>query len=227
MLGPSVEGGNATHRKAGLEMSVCDPEGFREPGEIGEGVAPPAERRSLLTSRVSWRSALAVILAIVVLRLWVVESVIVDGSSMSRTLLSEEWVLVLKPLRPHRFSVVVFTDPQEKTTAIKRVVGMPGDGVERLPDPGQGRVRPRRPIVVNGTSYDEPYAWYTGHGIIRAVTVPDDCYYVLGDNRGDSVDSRAYGPIPRDSVRGVAVAVVYPFSRMRTIVSEAEPVAVE
>jgi signal peptidase I len=173
----------------------------------------------------SWRGALAVVLAVVALRLWVVESVIVDGDSMTDTLKSGEWALVLKPLAPHRFSVIVFTDPQEDTTVIKRVIGMPGDTVERLPGPGEGVVPPERPIVIDGVAYYEPYAWYTGHGIIRTVTAPEDSYYVMGDNRGDSMDSRAYGAVPREKVKGVAVAVVYPFSRLRKIVSEAEPAA--
>ena len=206
-------------------MSVYDREEFDEVGKLQEAPPVPEESRSLLTSRVSWRGALAVILAIVVLRLWVVESVIVDGASMSSTLLTNEWVLVLKPLRPHRFSVIVFTDPQEQTTVIKRVIGMPGDTLGRLPEPGRPQVAPQAPITINGAPYYERYARYTGHGIIQTVTVPEDSYYVLGDNRGDSVDSRTYGPVKRSSVRGVAVAVVFPFSQMRMIPTNAEPAA--
>lgn len=208
-------------------MSEERPVGWEEAREFTGAPPRPPAPRSLLASRVSWRGALAVILAIVALRLWVVESVIVDGDSMADTLKSGEWVLVLKPLAPHRFSVIVFTDPQEETTVIKRVIGMPGDTVERLPDPGEGVVPPERPIVINGVPYHEPYAWYTGHGIIQTVTAPEDGYFVLGDNRGDSVDSRAYGPVPREKVKGVAVAVVYPFSHLRKIVSEAAPAAEE
>lgn len=202
-------------------MSVYGDEGYEESTEREIAPLTPVERRSLLTSRVSWKSALAVMLAVVVLRLWVVESVIVDGASMSRTLLPNEWVLVLKLLRPDRFSIIVFIDPQEDTTAIKRVIGLPGDVISRLPNTPEGNVRPGTPILINGRSYREPFARYPGPGIIPETTVAEDSYYVAGDNRGDSVDSRRYGPITRDRVRGVAVAVVYPFSKMRMITPEA------
>jgi len=214
-------------------MSLYDLDPY-EPGQVEHPDAPPPAppkpepRRSLLLRRLSWRDVLLVVLVIVVLRLWVVETVIVDGASMSPTLLPDEWVLVLKPLSPHRFSVVVFNDPEERETVIKRVVGLPQDAVGGVPiaRPQQEGALPFREsrLEVNGTVYNEPYAPST-FGNIRATTVPEGEYYVLGDNRDVSVDSRRYGPVAASSVRGVAVAVVYPFSHMRRISSStAEPI---
>ncbi len=211
-----------THEHDDLET------GFAERWELPPPpVAPePPPRRSLLTMRLSWKGIVLVVFAVVALRLWVMESVIVDGTSMSGTLLPNEWVLVLKPLRPHRFSVVVFRDPQEGVPVIKRVVGFPEDEVSSVvaeqSDEFPSLVRSW--LQVNGTVYDEPYARSTG-GSIRDTKVPPDSYYLLGDNRDDSTDSRRYGPVKRDAVTGVAVAVIYPFSRMRLIPTNAQPMA--
>jgi signal peptidase I len=82
-----------------------------------------------------------VIAAVAALRLWVVESAIVDGFSMASTLEPGEWVLVLKPLKPHRFSVVTLADPEGGGTLIKRVVGMPGDTIAI--EPVDSREQPR------------------------------------------------------------------------------------
>ena len=61
--------------------------------------------------------------------------------------------------------------------------------------------------------------------VLPPLQVPENAYFVLGDNRDDSIDSRSYGPVQKNSVRGVAVAVIWPLSRMRMIPAEAEPAA--
>ncbi len=199
-------------------------------GQDPYGPPPPAPapppRRSLLLKKITWRDAL-VILGIAVMRLWVVQTVIVDGNSMSPTLANDERVLVLHPLHPHRFSVVVFTDPRDQTSVIKRVVGLPGDKVSSVvvtPPRGPGSF-PESRLEVNGTEYSEPYAPVTV-GTIPGGEMPAERYYVLGDNRQNSEDSRSsrYRPIPASSIQGVAVAVVYPFSHMRILTPTAEPI---
>lgn len=184
---------------------------------------PASRRRSLFSQRLSWRGILLVVAAVAALRLWVIESVIVDGQSMAKTLQPDEWVLVLKPLKPHRFSVVTLIDPQERVTVIKRVVGMPGDTISIEPvDPERLNLEGSR-VYINGVPQDEPYATSSLPDSLSPTVVPKGQYFVLGDNRDDSIDSRRYGPVPAKNLRGRAVLVVYPFSHMRAIPDVAEP----
>lgn len=181
---------------------------------------PKTTRRSLLTSRVTPGMALVVIGAIAVLRLWVVETAYVEGRSMMETLQQGDRVLVLKPLEPKRFGIVVLVDPQEGGIDIKRVVGMPGEVVSMVPHlvgEGERQVPVGSDVYINAKPLEEPYASSVLPKVMAPRKVPEGKYFVMGDNRDDSVDSRSYGPIDGKSVRGVAVAVVYPFGRARVI----------
>ena len=93
----------------------------------------------------------------------------------------------------------------DETELIKRVVGLPGEVVEAR----GGRV------LVNGRELVEPYLPPdVATADFGPVTVPDDHVFVLGDNRGSSLDSRfALGPVPRDRIVGRAIARVWPPGR--------------
>jgi len=174
-------------------------------------------RTPLLRRRVTPITFLLVILGLVVFRLWVVETAIVEGKSMLKTLSSDDRVLVLKLLGLKRFDVVVLTDPQAHETVIKRIVAVPGDTVSMVPRVRRARGRTifeGSQLYINGKPYDEPYATSTLPTVVSPAKLGPGSYYVLGDNRDDSVDSRAYGPVKRKDVHGVAVLVYYPFSRM-------------
>lgn len=135
---------------------------------------------------------------------------------------------------PQRGEVVVFTPPHEPTrNYVKRVVGIPGDTLEMRA--GQ--------LLLNGRQQAEPYArpavsrdfyasdmyWQCDHmpdtfaaGDCRPtrdswgpVIVPDDRLFVLGDNRGDSEDSRFWGFVRRDAVRGRPLFVYFSFDPSR------------
>jgi signal peptidase I len=129
-------------------------------------------------------------------------------------------VLVLKPLAPQRFDVVVLKEPDWGGNAIKRVVGVPGDTVSMVPrvvGKGRTRVLLGSQLYVNGQPYEEPYASSVLPRTLAPTRIPDGSYFVMGDNRDLSTDSRQYGPVSRRRIHGVAVAVVYPFSEMRII----------
>jgi len=185
---------------------------------IGE---PERERRpSLLRRRVTPGMAALVIGAIIVLRLWVVETAIVDGRSMEASLQTGDRVLVLKPLGPERFDVVVLKEPGEGGTAIKRVVGLPGETVSMVPRIlviGERELEMGSQLYIDGEPCEEPYATSMLPALLPPVKVPEGSYFVMGDNRDASTDSRSYGPVPRRRIQGVAVAVLYPFSRVRGI----------
>ncbi len=181
---------------------------------------PQRKRKSLLLSRVTPGTALLVIGAIAVLRLWVVETAYVEGNSMQETLQPGDRALILKPLERERFDIVVFEDPQEGGIDIKRIVGMPGDVVSMVPhvvDVGGRETVYGAELYVNSQPYEEPYATSAIPSSLPPRRVPQDSYFVMGDNRDDSVDSRRYGPIRKDDIRGVAVAVVFPIGRIQVL----------
>ena len=94
---------------------------------------------------------------------------------------------------------------------IKRVIGVPGDVVACCTD---GKV------TINGQPLDEPYVNLTGGGqqaTFQPVTVPPGHLWLMGDNRDNSLDSRANGPVPQDRVVGRAFAVFFPLNRAKVL----------
>ena len=135
----------------------------------------------------------------------------VQGASMQPLLQDDERILVNKfayrlgPIR--RGDVVVFWYPRDPGVSfIKRVVGLPGDVVEL-----------RRGLVhVNGRRYDEPWvaAAFRGHDSVGPVEVERGHYFVLGDHRTSSNDSRAWGDVPERYIYGKAVFRFWPLGRI-------------
>ena len=109
---------------------------------------------------------------------------------------------------PERGDVVVFRLPKDPSTDyIKRVIGLPGDKVCGV----GGKV------VVNGVAISEPYL-VQKTAPFPCQKVPSDRYFVLGDNRDNSLDSRfTLGTVPRDAIIGKAFFIVWPPSRWNTL----------
>jgi len=100
-----------------------------------------------------------------------------------------------------------FAKKKQRMRLVKRVIGLPGDQI----DIKNGYV------YRNGEKIEEPYIedlTFEGYGITYPLTVPEGKYFVLGDNRDVSKDSRAFGLIPRDNIEGRAVFRLYPLSRI-------------
>ena len=132
---------------------------------------------------------------------YVLTSVIVQGRSMVPTLQDGEryfldrWSYHYR--QPERGDVVVLRDPGHQDLAIKRIVGMPGDTIHLRSGV----------VMVNGKRFIEPYLskgtrTYTPDLKDRLVVLGENQYFVLGDNRGLSEDSRYYGPIHRHRIMG-------------------------
>jgi len=146
--------------------------------------------------------AIAIVLAFGVraaMRLYVIPS-----SSMAPTLVPGDHIVVT-PYRfgkmPNRGDVIVFRSPRAADELmIKRVIGTPGDLVETR----AGRV------IVCGHALSEPYVTaQVASGAISPQIIPADSYFVLGDNRADSLDSRSWGVLPREAVVGRARMVLW------------------
>ena len=106
---------------------------------------------------------------------------------------------------PRRGDVVVFENPQDPTAPdfVKRVIGEPGDTVEI--DGGQ--------VLINGEVLAEPYIKRPSQDTRRPVVVGPNEYFVMGDNRLQSEDSRVFGTVPRDKIVGKVWLGYWPLNR--------------
>ena len=154
--------------------------------------------------------AVSVFLAVLVI-IFLYQPVKVEGTSMMPALADQERVFVNKVI--YRFgeiergdTVVFWYPPDTSKSYIKRVVGLPGDEV-RISDGA---------VYVNGKLLAEAYveAAYRSRESMSAGIVPKDHYFVLGDHRSSSNDSRALGPVHRRYIYGKAVFVYWPLERM-------------
>ncbi len=137
----------------------------------------------------------------------------VEGSSMQPSLSNGQYIIVNKVVyklrSPHRGEIVVFDPPQDSSPYIKRVIGLPGEVVE-------GR---RGKIYIDGSSLSEPYLEGIKVNSFSRYRVPDGYYFVLGDNRGNSQDSRSFGAVPEDDIIGKAWISLWPLSEIGQIES--------
>jgi len=177
---------------------------------------------------------IAVILALFV-RTWVVQAFKIPTGSMEQNLLIGDHLLVNKfvfgptatslerALLPvsdiHRGDIVVFKFPEEPDRDfIKRVIGLPGETVE-LKD---------KHVYIDGRPLEEPYVFYLqppgemggfSEFDVRVtygpVTVPADSYFMMGDNRDNSQDSRYWGVLPRSYVKGKALMIYWSYEAER------------
>ncbi len=140
------------------------------------------------------------------LRTTVAVPVRVESASMAPTLDVGDIVLVSRwkpdPAELNRGDLIVFRDPAEGRRALKRVIGLPGEEVVVLDGV----------LHVDGEPVEEPWVdpatvdgYYT-----RMFVVPADHVFVMGDNRGNSVDSRDYGSLSSEDILGRVLLRVWP-----------------
>ena len=159
--------------------------------------------------------ALSVVLAVVLI-VFIYQPVKVEGTSMMPTLTEGERIFINKITytlgsgRIDRGDTVVFWYPLDPSKSyIKRVIGIPGDSIQMY----------RGEVYVNGKDYSEPYvpdAYRDNYNMPRTV-VPMDKYFVMGDHRSSSNDSRAWGMVDRKNIYGKAVFVYWPFDKMGAV----------
>jgi signal peptidase I len=156
---------------------------------------------------------IAVGLAVVII-VFLYQPVKVEGTSMSPLLSDQERIFINKFIYRYesiqRGDVVVFWYPVDHTKSfIKRVIALPGETLE---------IRSGS-VYVNGTLLEEPYvpSQFTDGGSLGPLLVPPGHYFVMGDHRASSNDSRVFGPVPEDSIYGKAVFAYWPFERFGSI----------
>lgn len=148
---------------------------------------------------------LLTLLIYVLVRTFLFENYRVVGHSMDPTLENDQYLMVNKldyRLRePQRGDIVVFRDPHDgKRKLIKRIVGLPGEILE---------IRSGQ-VFVSGRRLDEPYLADPGLSSQPPIPIPDDSYYLLGDNRNNSSDSRNWGALPKSEIVGKAWLSYWP-----------------
>jgi len=156
--------------------------------------------------------AISVALAVILI-VFIYQPVKVEGTSMMPGLTDQERIFVnkyeykLSSNNIHRGDLIVFHYPKApRESYIKRVVGIPGDSIEiRLGD-----------VYVNSEKLVEPYVLpeYRDHDNLPLEVVPPDDYFVLGDHRNSSSDSRSWGFVDRPKIYGKAVLVYWPFDKI-------------
>ncbi|MFD2729104.1 signal peptidase I [Enterococcus camelliae] len=145
----------------------------------------------------------------------------VEGKSMQSTLNKNDWVVVEKVTNIRRFDIVVFRLP-DGNTYIKRVIGLPGESIEYVNDQ----------LFINGSRVNEPFLIenrtkihdknsYTNNFSIKELLdvkkLGKDSYFVMGDNRRISKDSRSFGAVSADEIIGKAVFVYYPIRNIQWV----------
>ncbi len=135
---------------------------------------------------------------------FVLQSVTVTGTSMVPTLANAEryllnrWIFHVRD--PQRGEVVVLRDPSDNGYSVKRVIAVSGDTVSFI----------NGEVYLNGRKLVEPYLapstpTFGSSSKEQVFHCQPGCYFLLGDNRKDSIDSRAYGPVPRRNILGLVV----------------------
>ncbi|MDQ0206366.1 signal peptidase I [Alkalicoccobacillus murimartini] len=173
----------------------------------------------------SWEWVKAIVIALLlafVIRTFMFASVVVDGDSMLPTLESNDKMIVnkigLQVSEPERFDIIVFHAPGGNDY-IKRIIGLPGEEIEYRDDT----------LYVNQEPVSEPFLdemkhYYDGEvltgdfkldELTSESVIPEDSYFVMGDNRRRSKDSRDIGPIHKDNVIGGASLTFWPIRNIK------------
>ena len=147
---------------------------------------------------------IVIVLVVVLIRTFIITPVRVDGDSM--TLKNGDILLLYKLGSINRLDIIVLDEEKDNEKIIKRVIGLPGETVAIK----KGK------IYINDKVIDDEYA-YGETSDYDKVTLEDDEYFILGDNRLISKDSRYFGPIKENEIKGKIVFRVFPFTKIGTV----------
>lgn len=173
----------------------------------------PGEKRDTFFTELLKFAVIAVVI-VAPIRLFVAKPFIVSGASMDPTFATGQY-LIIDELSyhfssPQRGDVIIFKYPLDtKQYFIKRIIGLPGETV-RIQS-GAISITKTDGTVVN---LSEPYIKNTGNGGDMSITLPADKYFVLGDNRPESSDSRYWGLLPRSDIVGRAFVRLLPVNNI-------------
>ncbi|MBI3573774.1 signal peptidase I [Candidatus Kaiserbacteria bacterium] len=174
----------------------------------------PEERKGSFQEIISF--ALIALAIVIPVRVWVAQPFIVHGASMEDTFNSGEYLIVdqltYRFEAPRRGDVIVMRYPKDPSVFfIKRIIGLPGETVEiRGAD-----------VVIHPAGEEKPFTLdesFLTPSRVRSeyatYTLGEGQYFVMGDNRAESSDSRSWGPLPAKDIVGHAVLRLFPLDRV-------------
>jgi len=140
-----------------------------------------------------------ILIVVILIRTFIVTPVRVSGVSMAPTLNNKDIMILNKIASIERLSIIVIDYNGEQL--IKRIIGLPGETISIVDNE----------IIINNKILTSDIG--VGHnGNLPEVTLAEREYFVMGDNRTDSKDSRYFGPVNRDEIRGATSFVIFPFN---------------
>lgn len=143
---------------------------------------------------------LLILLVVILVRTFIATPIKVNGSSMYKTLDGSEFMILNKLSKVNRYDIVVLDANNDEL--IKRVYGLPGEKISIE----------NSTIYINDKKIEDVYA-YGETSNYESVVLKEDEYFVLGDNRMVSLDSRTIGPIKKSQIKGTTNFILYPFNR--------------
>ena len=147
-----------------------------------------------------------IIIVILLIKTYIIAPIIVSGDSMDSTLLDGDMMLLNKLIYKtndiERFDIIIID--YNDNYIIKRVIGLPGDKIKCVDNT----------LYINDKIYVENYLDEgTETNDFEIDEIKEGYYFVLGDNREVSLDSRRIGPIKKENIEGKAILTIFPFNR--------------
>ncbi len=142
-----------------------------------------------------------ILIVVLLVRTFIVTPIKVNGNSMYKTLDGTEFMILNKLSKIERYDIVVVDTKSDEL--IKRVYGLPGEKISIE----------NNSIYINDKKIEDVYA-YGETSNYESITLGSDEYFILGDNRVVSLDSRTIGPVKKSQIKGTTNFILYPFNRV-------------
>ena len=158
------------------------------------------------------RFTIITVVIVLPIRLYIAQPFMVSGPSMEPTFNDNDYLIVdeisYRFEKPKRGEVIVFKRPGDNKYLIKRIVGLPGETIEL----NNQTITIKNSDKPNGFLFDQSFVVNNINEPMKTVILDSDDYFVLGDNRPVSYDSRSWGSLPASSIAGRPLFRLYPFN---------------